>query len=458
VPSTTSTPSPAPGPGTQIAGKYRVERTLAKGGMGVVVLVRHEVLGQLAVIKLLLPSVAGSPGASERFLREARAAANLRSDHVARVFDVGALDDGTPYMLMEYLDGNDLAQELDRRGRLPVAEAVDHTLEALDAVSEAHAIGVIHRDLKPSNLFLVTKPDGSRQVKVLDFGISKVTSELGAADGAVTAENALLGSPAYMSPEQVRSSKDVDGRTDVWSLGVVLYELVTGRRAFDAPSMGAILSQILADDVPALTRVLPGADAGLERVIQRCLARDRDARYPSAAAMREALAPFGTARATHAAPASAATDAVMARTGDRGASGTQTTVAVSSERLVTPAPSDTAAPPGKRRAAPIVLGVAVLVVVGIWLVGRGGVTVSREGEPAAQPRGVVTNIVVTPGTTVPPTASAPIAPSASASAPAPIAPSSSASAAPSASAPARPIPPRVGPRRDTPSIDLNQRN
>ena len=295
---------PVNAPGSRIAGKYRVVRLLARGGMGTVLLVEHELLRQPAAIKLLQPR-APSPDATERFLREARAAAMLRSDHVVRVFDVGTLEDGTPYLLMEYLEGHDLAAELSQQGRVPLADAVDYLLQAIEAVAEAHDVGVIHRDLKPGNLFLTRKPSGARSLKVLDFGISKVVPGVGRIPAAaMTTDETLLGSPAYMSPEQIKTPRDVDARTDVWSLGVVLHEMITGRPAFAGETVWAMLSRILTDDVPPPSTLAAELPAALDEVLKRCLARDRAARYPSVLALREALLPFAGAPGPIAAPPS----------------------------------------------------------------------------------------------------------------------------------------------------------
>ncbi|MFS8068038.1 MAG: serine/threonine-protein kinase, partial [Byssovorax sp.] len=209
--------------GELIAGKYRVDRVLGAGGMGTVFAATHVVLGQRVAIKRMHPERIGRHNAGPRFLREARAAARLRSQHVARVIDVGVLEDGAPFIVMEHLDGEDLAALVDRRGALPVAEAVEYVLQAAEAIAEAHAAGIVHRDLKPENLFLSFDLAGAPCIKVLDFGISKLLGD----ELALTRAAVAVGTPLYMSPEQMVSSRDVDSRTDLWSLGVVLYELVT---------------------------------------------------------------------------------------------------------------------------------------------------------------------------------------------------------------------------------------
>ena len=476
-------PLPSIAPGTLLAGKYRAVRTLATGGMGVVVLVKHEVLGQRAALKILRSDAVTSRDAAERFLREARASANLKSDHVVRVFDVGSLDGVVPYMLMEYLDGRDLADELRRRGRLPVSEAVDYVLQAIDAIAEAHGVGVIHRDIKPSNLFVTTRADGVRNVKVLDFGISKVVPGIGElTDGAVTTDNALLGSPAYMSPEQVKSSKDVDGRTDVWSLGVVLYELMTGERAFDGETVGSILSQILCEDVPPITRFVPDAPPGLDRVVVRCLERNRELRYESVLALHDALMPFATDRTRLSLPPRAsmppaAAEITIARTPVRAISD-ETTVDVSSERPGVESTIAVSADPRGReqggrappplaprsRARLLAAGAAALFVVGtIWFVGHTG----GPPEPAAPAPPATTPIAPAPTALPSPAGALSGAPAVSAAPTVtPVEPSATAStAASSASSAAVAPPPRPKLRRPVaprpaPTLDpqLDQRN
>src|SRR5687768_2291671 len=197
--------------GDILVGKYRVERVLGLGGMGVVVAAQHLGLDQRVAIKFLFPEAFSHPEALLRFDREARAAAKIKSEHVARVTDVGTLENGAPYMVMEYLEGEDLAEYLRREGALRVEEAVQLVLQACEAIDEAHKLGIVHRDLKPANLFCIQKADGSRTIKVLDFGISKLTHSVPATRGmAMTGASAMMGSPLYMSPEQMRSPRTVD--------------------------------------------------------------------------------------------------------------------------------------------------------------------------------------------------------------------------------------------------------
>jgi len=280
--------------GELIAGKYRVERVLGEGGMGLVLAAQHCELGRRVAIKLLLPELAAVGMAAERFRREARASARIRGEHVCQVIDVGTHESGVPFMVMEYLDGRDLASELELRGRLPFAEAAAILLQACEAVATAHAVGVIHRDIKPANLFLERCADGTRRIKVLDFGVSKSLLDTQGGDQALTQTTSLLGSPLYMSPEQLDSAKSVDGRTDIWSLGVVLYELITGRTPFDGESIAQLVTAVLWATPRAVREFAPEVPPELEAVVARTLAKTRDERYASAAELAQALLPFAT--------------------------------------------------------------------------------------------------------------------------------------------------------------------
>ncbi len=281
--------------GDLLAGKYRVEKVLGFGGMGIVVSAFRTDLDQRVAVKFLGSAAAERPDAAERFRREARAAAKIRSDHVARVLDVGTLDTGLPYMVMEFLEGNDIADELRRVGRLPMIEAVDFVLQAIEALAEAHAGGVVHRDLKPGNLFLAQRVDGTRRVKVLDFGISKALTGTSVEELSLTKTAALIGSPLYMAPEQMRSAKDVDTRADIWSLGAMLYEMLTGEPPYTGESIPQLCAALLHDDPIPLRQHRPEIPEGLEQAVLRCLMKDRNHRFPTVHELGRALLPYGQA-------------------------------------------------------------------------------------------------------------------------------------------------------------------
>ncbi|HET7542999.1 MAG TPA: protein kinase [Polyangiaceae bacterium] len=280
--------------GQVLAGKYRVERVLGSGGMGVVVAAWHLELEQRVAVKFLHPLALERADTAERFRREARSAAKIRSEHVARVIDVGIMEGGIPYMVMEYLEGHDLSDEMSKVGMLPIEDAVDFILQAIEALAEAHAAGIVHRDLKPANLFIASRPDGTRIVKVLDFGISKSLLGGSSSELSLTRTSVLIGSPLYMSPEQMRSAKDVDTRTDIWSLGVILYEMLTGRPPYTGDSIPALCASLL-NDVPQSMRALRAdVPAELEDVIRHCMAKDRAERYATVSELARALAQFGS--------------------------------------------------------------------------------------------------------------------------------------------------------------------
>jgi serine/threonine protein kinase len=279
--------------GDRIADKYIIERVLGKGGMGMVVAARHVDLDQMVAIKFILPDALRQQGVVERLLREARASAKLRSEHVAKVVDVGRTPDGAPYLVMELLEGRDLAQILDERTVIPSSEAALYIGQACEAIAEAHGAGIIHRDIKPANLFVVTRRDGSPCVKVLDFGIAKEDS---LANAAMTSTGSVLGTPMYMSPEQVRSSKTATPATDIWALGITLYELTTGHIPYDVTTVTELIAKILTEP-PIAARVRnPSLSAEMDAVIMRCLQVDPALRYRSATELQTALAPFAFPR------------------------------------------------------------------------------------------------------------------------------------------------------------------
>jgi serine/threonine-protein kinase len=284
-------------PGDVLGGKYRIERVIGRGGMGVVAAARHTELHQRVAIKVLPTHLASDKDLVERFMREARAAARLRSEHAVKVVDVGARANGSPFIVMELLDGEDLGA-LSERGPLPIPDAVDFILQACEAVAEAHALGIVHRDLKPRNLFLTAKLHGKPLVKVLDFGLAKRVNRQ---DRQLTATAAVMGSPQYMSPEQMRAARDIDFRTDVWSLGVCLYELISSRVPFDAGAVPVLCAMVLKDDPVPLPSVRPDVPLHLWAIIQKCLMKLPAHRFTTVSELAAALEPFAPAHAQGAA-------------------------------------------------------------------------------------------------------------------------------------------------------------
>ena len=376
-----------PKAGDVVAGKFVVESVLGVGGRGVVVSASHAQLGQKVAIKFLRKNANKTPEAVNRFLREARAVVGLHSAHVVRVMDVGVLEDGMPYMVMEHLVGTDLHKLLEERKTLPVTDAVDFLLQGMEAIAEAHAMGIVHRDLKPANLFLARSPDGSPLVKVLDFGISKAMGSI-SQEQNLTATSTIMGSPLYMSPEQLRSSKNVDTRTDVWALGVMLYELLVGRLPFEAETVTGLCAKIVADAPTPLRQIDPGVPAGLEAVVLRCLEKDVSRRVASVAELAVALQPFASPEGKMAVdrigriggvPTGAASSArhlVVPSSGAVAASGGQTDTAW-----------QTSSPPRRRTATYVAAGVVGLLTVGLgaFLVVRSTKSEPRPGAIVAQP-------------------------------------------------------------------------
>jgi serine/threonine protein kinase len=272
--------------GGVLVGKYRIEAILGQGGMGVVAKATHLHLNETVAIKFLRADIAGDDEANQRFLREAHAVWKLKNEHVARVIDVGSLDSGLPYLVMEYLEGVDLDGMLEQSTRVAPALAVEFIVQACEGLAEAHSFGIIHRDVKPSNFFVTWRNDGTPLVKLLDFGISKVANST---DVSLTQTQSMLGTPAYMSPEQMRSARTVDQRTDVWSLGAVMFELIEGTRPFEAESFSEMCVKVAVDPPSPFTVPLP---PGLDAVVRRCLEKSPEARYANVAEVAAALVPF----------------------------------------------------------------------------------------------------------------------------------------------------------------------
>jgi eukaryotic-like serine/threonine-protein kinase len=279
-------------PGDVIAGKYRVERTLGSGGMSVVLAATHVDLGERFALKFLNRELLGEPSIIERFTQEARAACRIRNEHVARVYDVG-VHDGVPFFVMEHLEGQDLAAVLaEAGGGLEIADAVDYAMQACEALAAAHRQGIVHRDIKPENLFLAC--EGTLPIiKLLDFGISKISL----APAMKRTGKLALGTPWYMSPEQIRDAASADERSDLWSLGVVLYELLVGHEPFRGETVTELCARVLEEEPRRIDEARSDVPLELAAVVHRCLEKDPDARFQTVAELARALAPFAPARA-----------------------------------------------------------------------------------------------------------------------------------------------------------------
>jgi serine/threonine-protein kinase len=440
--------------GAIVGGKYRVESVLGHGGMGVVVAARHLHLGERVAIKFPSARIGDRADVTARLLREGRAAMRIRSEHVGRVYDVGALPDGQPYLVMEYLLGKDLGACVEERGPLPVGDAVEYVLQALEALAEAHARGIIHRDLKPSNLFLSRRPDGSPSVKVIDFGISKIA----ASEATLTGSAAVVGSIPYMAPEQMRSVREMDARSDIWAMGATLYALVTGGAPFAGGTMLEIYERIQLGP-PRLRDKRSDAPEVLEAILQRCLQQNPTDRYRDVGELAGALAAIApeqgrvsAARAARilgaapladdeGAPVAPGADEVLASAIVRGTDQTALPIAPSwgGDPAPTPGGGPGAAAPGPRGGAPRwrTLG---LVAVGFAILGGLGAAAvlvyarSRVAAPAT----------VSAAPPPSPAPSPPSSPSPSPS-PSPSSPSPAPAAAPLPAAPPPAAPPAAGP-------------
>ncbi len=288
-----------PKTGDLLLGKYLLKQRLGEGGMGVVFAARHTLLGQDVAVKLIRPEFLSEQEAVARFILEARASARIENEHVARVLDFGLVDQ-LPYMVLEFLDGMDLANVLAERGPLPVTDAVDYMMQAIDAVAHAHALGIVHRDLKPANLFIARRQSGTACLKVLDFGIAKSLGGGGAGDRGITKPRTLLGSPLYMSPEQLMDSKGVDHRCDIWSLGVVAYELLTGRPPFNGDNVVALFAEIASAEPLSIHEHRSEVAKDLDATILKALGRKPGERFESVTEFGLGLFPYASLVGRHA--------------------------------------------------------------------------------------------------------------------------------------------------------------
>jgi eukaryotic-like serine/threonine-protein kinase len=277
---------------------YALERVIGCGGAGIVVAARHKRLGLRVALKFLRPDRPRAADVVKRFVREGQLTARIQNAHVTRMLDIGRLPDGEPFLVMEYLEGCDLAALLEARGPLACGEAVAYVRQACLGLTASHAVGIIHRDLKPSNLFLTLAPNGAPLLKILDFGMAEQlanTQEL-------TANPSDMGSPPFVAPEQLRAERHADAKSDIWALGAALFTLLAGRSPFERPYLSETYLAILSGRVPDLTALRPEIGRPLAAIVERCLAADPEQRFASAAQLNAALAPFAKEEPRIAAP------------------------------------------------------------------------------------------------------------------------------------------------------------
>jgi serine/threonine-protein kinase len=343
--------------GEVIADRYELSRLLGSGGMGVVYEARHKLIGRRFALKLLHPQLAQQPSMLTRFQREARAAGALENEHIAAVTDFGFAADGAPYLVMEHLEGEDLAAHLERSGPLPTGRAAALVVQACRGLAAAHARDIVHRDLKPANLFLTRRGDGSDLVKVLDFGIAKLVDGEGT-ESAITGTGKLLGTACYMPPEQAKGESDLDHRIDIYALGTILYELLTASKAHPGSNYNAVLFHILTQKHEPLTARRPDVPPGLARIIERAMAADRADRYQSVTALLEALLPFAAGAGEAARTPAVAAEVARAET-------------IATPKTVAPGlqPPRAARPP-RRRSVALAVGAALALLVGAGLLLR----------------------------------------------------------------------------------------
>ncbi len=287
-------------PGDIVAEKYELQRPLARGGMGQVWVAQNQLTERRVAIKFMLPELADSPDTVQRFFREAKASARIDHPSIVDVLDLGTLEDGAPFMVMEYLEGRSLEEIIDREPLAPI-QAGAILLDVAHALAAAHAAGIVHRDLKPANIYIAKK--GEQLVpKILDFGISKITSSIGN-DVRMTRTGAVLGSPAYMSPEQARGRTDIDGRADIWAIGVILYEAVSGKLPFSGENYNQVMMAITLDPPTPLVEAAPSIDGDFAAIVDACLQKDRDQRPPSMDSIAALIDGYVAPRAAYGIPA-----------------------------------------------------------------------------------------------------------------------------------------------------------
>ena len=422
-------------PGTVIAGKYRLDRPLARGGMGSVWVAEHLQLAAPVAVKFMDPSFAQSADARARFEREARACARLRSPHIIQVHDYG-IEGNTPYIVMELLEGEELGARLRGGRRLAPAVLAPIALQIGKALRAAHEAGVVHRDLKPANIFLCRDHD-EEMVKILDFGVAKAVGEAQVTEA--TATGMVIGSPQYMSPEQIRAARDITPLSDVWSFGVILFRAVVGRLPFLDTQVSSVLVAICSDPIPAPSALAPDLGPEVDGFFARALARDPAQRFQSAREMAEAFAALAGTPVTgaHPVPPATLTGSAAAMTGVRSleASGT-----------LSPSGQSVALPPAPRAAAVVAAlgGLALLVAAGVV----GLALALRAPETPSAAAGVATTAPPATAEVPPAVTTAPL-PTASATPPDEV-PTATAAATASARAPQvkGPLPKKSGSKRD----------
>ncbi len=352
--------------GEVVAGKYRILSVLGQGGLAIVLSAMHEQLEERVALKILLPEWSDNEDVVARFLREGRASIKIHSEHVVRIFDVGETDTRAPFIVMEYLDGNDLAKVLTTKGALQIETAVDHIAQACEAMAEAHALSIIHRDLKPANLFLTHRADGSPCVKVLDFGISKI-GKRHSRTFAMTSPSMVMGSPHYMSPEQLQSSAAADERSDVWALGACLHELLAGEPPFQGDTAPELCAHVLTDAPPQLSALRADVPEGLQATVLTALEKEPSKRFPNVGELAKAIAQYGSPVAVASAERAARVLELsgIARTSDAG--GVQhdaTRVSTSHIREITDSDGYRV-----RKGHPVLIGVTLILLLAGLVIG-----------------------------------------------------------------------------------------
>jgi eukaryotic-like serine/threonine-protein kinase len=416
--------------GEVVGEKYRLVRLLGEGGMGAVYEARHDVIGRRFAVKFLHAELAGHPEILARFRREAQAAGSLENENIAAVTDFGSAPDGAPYIVMEFLEGEDLAKTLARTGPLPIARAAHILIQVCRGLVAAHGRGIVHRDLKPENLLLQQRGDGGDLVKILDFGIAKLKSTEQRPEAA-TRTGITLGTPYYMPPEQARGQKELDERADIYALGVILFELLSAQKPHQGENYNAILYSILMGGAPRIEAFRPDLPPELANVVHRAMAGEAKDRYQSVSELSQALAPF-TGRALTPAPTFSNASTVMAPHGGAAQSVRSPSNSTRAPVAFTPNPTLQLPQPKQSRAG-LWVGLAVVLLgaagAAAWFVTR-----SAPATPATPTTAAATTAVAAP-----PVAPALPPPTIATSAPSPElavmpAPSASPEAAPSATA------------------------